>query len=87
VVFSVRGVYLSAPSGIRAGSKSERVVVLGLFRIGVEIVVRMRPPSTLCTAFLQEMFWKIKQLPNLGGVAIPLPQRVIRYAGARPQEE
>ena len=59
----------------------------GFLESGIEIVVRIRSPSTACPSFLTEMFRKITQLPDSGGVDLPLPQREIRYAGARPHEE
>jgi hypothetical protein len=45
----------------------------GYLESGIEIVVRIKTLSTVCTSFLPEMFWKITQLPDPGGVGIPLP--------------
>ena len=59
----------------------------GFLEPGIEIVVGIRTPSTACTSFLTGLFRKITQLPDPGGVAIPLPQQVIGYAGVRPHEE
>ena len=59
----------------------------GFLESGIEIVVRIWLHTTACDSLLTEMRWKIRQLPDLAGVEITLPQRVIRYAGARPQEE
>ena len=60
-------------------------MVLGLSISGIEIMVMIWTPSTVCDSLLTEMSGKINLLLDLAGAEIPLSQRVIRYTDARPQ--